>query len=159
MIFQLSFCIWSMRRTIDSAIDFPRLPVEMPLPPDSNKKHACRKAPFQRTSPSNLRAGTTRGKSREINIAINRSAHALVVETELENHWTAHTDLHYRNHQITENLYAGFGISFFVQAFCQNVFSIHTSLKSDYLKSLLTSPLRWLYSKNPVVFNKSGVPV
>jgi hypothetical protein len=104
VIFQLSFCNWSVRRTIDSDIDFPRLPVEMPLPPDSNKKHAYRKAPFQRTSPSNLRAGTTRGKSREINIAINRSAHALVVETELENHRTAHTDLHYHNLQITENL-------------------------------------------------------
>ena len=118
MIFQLSFCNWSMHRTIDSDIDSPRLPVEMPLPPDSNEKHAYRKAPFQRTFPSNLRAGTTRGKSREINIAANSSAHALVVETELENHWTAHTDLHYRNLQITENLYTGFGISFFVQAFC-----------------------------------------
>ena len=118
MIFQLSFCNWSMHRTIDSDIDSPRLPVEMPLPPDSNEKHAYRKAPFQLTFPSNLRAGTTRGKSREINIAANRSAHALVVETELENHWTAHTDLHYRNLQITENLYTGFGISFFVQAFC-----------------------------------------
>jgi hypothetical protein len=95
VIFQLSFCNWSMHRTIDSDIDSPRLPVEMPLPPDSNEKHAYRKAPFQRTSPSNLTAGTTRGKSREINIAINRSAHALVVETELENHWTARTDLHY----------------------------------------------------------------
>jgi hypothetical protein len=39
-------------------------------------------------------------------------------------------------------LYTGFGISFFEQAFCQNFFSIHTSLKSNYLKSLLTSPLR-----------------
>ena len=97
MIFQLSFCNWCMRRTMDS--DFPRLQVEMPLPPDSNKKHAYRKAPFQRTSPSNLRAGTTRGKSREINIAIDRFAHAVVVKTGLENHWIANTDLHYRHLQ------------------------------------------------------------
>ena len=42
---------------------------------------------------SSLWKGHFNRKPRGIDIAINRSVHAPIAETELENHWTAHTDL------------------------------------------------------------------